>query len=435
MRFEESLTADTVKKDESTSSSYLARMLPLFTAVFLMRFAFSFTVVSLQYIVLRPSSLGIVSAAYPIMEMIAGFCIGVIMDKVGRKWIISIALIASSAISLAFTFSPDPVYLAIMHGLQGICAAAIIVGSLALLTDIAKRTSLGRDMGTYDFFTILGYGLGFFVALIIINNNPANAHLPFYIGALAALVGGIFSSVMLRDSSTPRAAAPSIKENFKIISSSKSAQTLLPTWFVLMTVVGVFLTFTNRIYSTALSEPIHFLGRGGLAGTLTRLSDAVGIAALVVALVLLGLSQTSLGALSDRVGRPMMALIGQVSLMGLLGSLIGLFMLHVNILYLIPFFALFGAGLLTFTPSALAELAEAAPKSGRGSTMGVYSVAVSAGTIFGPLAGGALISSYGTARGLSIIFAMGIVIVLVFMIPRVLQFSRDARKDIQQQTS
>ncbi len=394
-------------------------MLPLFIAVFLMRFAFSFTIVSLQYIVGPASSLGIISSAYPIMEMISGFFIGIFADKIGRKWIISIGLLVSAVVSLAFTFYSNPVYLAIIHGLQGICASAIVVCSLALVTDLAKTTTRGRDMGAYDFFTIAGYGLGFFAALIIIDGNASNAHLPFYYGAIAAVVGGAFSTLVLRDTSV-RSKTVSIRENFRLITENRSTQTLLPTWFVLMTIVGVFLTFTTRI--TALLLPKETFATRAV--TNVKL-DAVLLALAIVGLILLGFSQTSLGSLSDRFGRARISLIGQVSLMGILAVLIALLSFHLKLIYALPFVALFGAGLLAFTPSALAELADAAPESGRGSTMGIYSVAVGAGTIFGPLAGGILISGYGVADGLSILFGFGILIVLVFLIPRVFQFSRN----------
>jgi MFS family permease len=384
-----------------------------------MRFAFSFTVVSLQYILPRPEYLGIVSSAYPIMEMVSGFFVGILADRFGRKWIISFGLIISAFVSLAFTFSSNPLYLTLIHGIQGVCAAAIIVSTLALLTDLARNTSRGRDMGAYDFATVAGYALGFFLALALINNNVTNAHIPFYYGTVSALIGGIFSTFALKGSKVPIKFA-SIKHNIKLISKSRITQTLLPTWFVLMVLVGVFLTFTTRIFDVIL--PIRtgpVLGRSILNVRL----DVVVVVVVIIGIVLLGLSQTGLGALSDRFGRSRVTLIGQLSLMGLLGALIALMAFRVNILYLLPFFAIFGAGLLAFTPSALAELADASPETGRGSTMGIYSVAVGAGTVFGPLVGGLLISSYGTRDGLSILFAIGLLVVTVFMTPRVLQYS------------
>jgi MFS family permease len=407
---------------------YLERMLPLFAAVFLMRFAFSFTVVSLQFIVSRPEYLGVVSSAYPIMEMISGFFVGILADRFGKKWIVAGGLIVSSLVSLAFTFSSNPLYLTFIHGIQGVCAAAIVVSTLAMLTDLARNISRGRDMGAYDFSTIAGYALGFFLAVVIINNNAANAHIPFYYGAVAALIGGVFSVFALKESNVPIKLA-SIKQNIKLISENRSTQTLLPAWFVLMVLVGVFLTFTRRIFDAVLplrTGPV--LGRSIANIKL----DAVVAVLLVIGIILLGFSQTSLGSLSDRFGRSRIALIGQISLMGLLAVLIAILAFHVGILYLTPLLAIFGAGLLAFTPSALAELADVSPETGRGSTMGLYSVSVGAGTVFGPLVGGLLISQYGTAEGLSILFAIGLLILVVFMIPRLLQFSGNSGKYVTQ---
>jgi MFS family permease len=266
-------------------------MLPLLISVFLMRFAFSFTVVSLQYIVSRPEYLGIVSSAYPIMEMVSGFFIGILADRFGRKWIVSTGLIVSSFVSLSFTFGSSPIYLAVVHGIQGICAAAIVVSTLALLSDYALRASRGRDMGAYDFATVAGYISGFFLALVLINST-GNAHLPFYYGAVAALLGGIFSIFTLRDPKISVKFA-SIKENMKLISKSRATQTLIPTWFVLMVLVGVFLTFTTRIFDVLL--PVGTSPKIGQGLTNIKL-DAIVVVVVILVIVLLGLSQTTLGS-------------------------------------------------------------------------------------------------------------------------------------------
>jgi MFS family permease len=111
--------------------------------------------------------------------------------------------------------------------------------------------------------------------------------------------------------------------------------------------------------------------------------------------------------LSDRFGRPKIILVGQGSILGLLLVLIGLFYFHLANWIALPFVALFGAGLLAFTPVALAELADAVPLNGRGVAMGLYSITVGAGTIFGPLAGGALISAYDARSGLVLLLDFG----------------------------
>lgn len=387
-----------------------------------MRFAFSFTVISLQYVVSSSINLGIISAAYPIMEMVTGIFLGVLADRMGRKWLIVYGLLFSSSISLAFTFTSNDLYLAIIHGLQGVCACAIIVGSLALVTDLAKQTSRGRAMGAYDFSTIIGYGAGFFFALVLIDGNPANAHIPFYVGAVMALAGGIISTIVLKDSKVEVPKMESLRQNLIRVSKSRTAQSLLPAWFVFMTFIGAFLTFTRRILqSPSLRLLPHLSSTSSTASApMSAESIVLGVVLIVGGGIALGFSQTTFGSLSDRFGRSRISTIGQLSLVGMLLTLIALIGFKLNLLIAVPFLALFGAGLLAFTPAALAELADIAPQGGRGSTMGLYSISIGAGTAFGPLAGGALIARYGFPNGLVILFAIGVVIVLVFLIPRIL---------------
>jgi MFS family permease len=413
------------EESETIRKRNFGQLVPLFLSVFLMRFAFSFTVISLQYIVASSISLGVISAAYPIMEMVTGIFLGVLADKAGRKWLIVFGLLFSSSISISFTFSSNSAFLAIIHGLQGICACAIIVGSLALVTDLSKQTSRGLAMGVYDFSTIIGYASGFFFALVLINGNPANAYLPFYLGGVMALIGGIISAAILKDVKVALPKLDSLRENIRRVSKSPTAQSLLPAWFVFMTLIGTFLTFTRRILESPhlklLPIPSSISSStSGVSPPMSNSSIVFGVLILIAGGLLLGFSQPSFGYISDRFGRSRISTIGQLSLVGMLLTLIALIGFGLNRFVAIPLIVIFGAGLLAFTPAALAELADVAPEGGRGSTMGLYSISIGAGTAFGPLAGGALIARFGFPNGLVILFALGVVIVLVFLIPRVL---------------
>src|SRR5579872_4133699 len=105
--------------------SYALTTSPVYVAVFLMRFSFAFTVVAIQYIVPVPYERGIISAAYPLAEMLTGALFGLLADRIGRKWLVSGALFASSLITVSFTFTRNFELLVLIHGLQGLCAAAI----------------------------------------------------------------------------------------------------------------------------------------------------------------------------------------------------------------------------------------------------------------------------------------------------------------------
>jgi len=400
--------------------SYALRTSPVYVAVFLMRFSFAFTVVAIQYIVPIPYERGVISAAYPIMEMLTGLFFGLLADRVGRKWLIVGALSFSSAITLSFTFTRSFVLLVLIHALQGICAAAIITCTLAALTDIAKTETRGREMGLYDFCTIGGYGLGFVFSLIIIGGDAAKALIPFYVGAVIALIGAIFSALFLKDESRFFHNKFSVRTLVGEIFSNPKSLTLIATWFVLTIIIGVGLTYTRELFSTLISlKSFGLLGKGGaLLGQPTKIGLLVAVL-LVFGVLLLGFSQTTLGGLSDKFGRSRLVFLGQVSILGLLVILVLLFQFDLNRYVAIPFIVLFGTGLLAFTPAGLAELADIAPSSGRGSTMGVYSFTVGAGTVFAPLAGGYFISKYGAATGFSILFSIGILIMVVVVVWRI----------------
>lgn len=396
-----------------------------------MRFSFAFTVVALQYLVSSTIELGAISSAYPIMEMLTAMLFGLLSDRLGRKWIVVAALLASSAITYSFTLTVNFPVLILIHALQGVCAAAIVTGTLASLTDIAKVSRRGREMGFYDFCTIGGYAFGFVFSLLLIDGNPLNARYPFYAGAVVAILAALFAAIMLKDV-MPRTSMPSLSEDVRKVASNKTAISLIPTWFVLMMLIGVSLTYTRQL-SGALFSRFPSLFGTHLTGAMQLKIDWITGVLLILGALLLGYSQTSLGGLSDRFGRTRLILTGQVSIAGILILLIALLSFNLSWIVALPFALLLGAGLLAFTPAALAELADIAPTSGRGSTMGFYSLTVGAGTIFGPLAGGELISRFGASTGFSLFFFIGLGIILAVLIPITISYLGDAGEHVRHQ--
>lgn len=268
-------------------------------------------------------------------------------------------------------------------------------------------------MGLYDFCTIGGYGLGFVFALVLIGGQASRAHIPFYFGAAIALIGGIYALVMLKETMLFSSEKVTLTERIRSTILNRKTVALAGSWFVLTILIGVGLTYTRLLFSalpTSLSDVI------GLGFTSTpSISEGVLVALLLVGVVLLAFSQTTLGSLSDRFGRRKLVSIGQFSIFGLLVTLIFLFSFHLTLLIALPLLSVFGIGLLAFTPSGLAELADLAPTTGRGSIMGLYSLTVGAGTVVAPLAGGELISSLGTSLGFSTIFLFCAMIMIVVL--------------------
>jgi DHA1 family multidrug resistance protein-like MFS transporter len=398
---------------------YLIETSAVYISVFLMRFSFAFTVVAIQWLVPVQVDRGIISSAYPAMEMATALIFGMLADKMSRKWIVVSALLASSIITISFTLTKNIAYLTIIHGLQGICAAAIVTSTLALLTDYAKVSRRGREMGVYDFSTIGGYGIGFGFALALVGGNPGRAIAPFYAGAAIAVVGAIVSAVILKDvKAIPKNEKVSIRENFRGIASHKSVFSLMPVWFVLMTMIGVALTYTRELSAALLPRVLQFIGSTSAPahGALPERIGILELALLIVGSILLGFTQSSFGSLSDRFGRVKIIAIGEVAMLGLTITLVSALLFPIDRLIIILIAVPFAAGILAFTPAALAELADVSPLKGRGSTMGFYSLTVGAGTVFGPLAGGFLISAFGPMRGLAILFGIcSLILVFAFI--------------------
>lgn len=367
----------------------------MYVSVFLMRFSFGVVVFSLPraFPSLSNLQIGLVAAAYPIAEMFTVLFFGILSDKKGRKPILSLGLLISSAVIFAFTLTTNFLALAVVHAVQGICAAMVIASSLALVADHALLGLRGRAMGFYDSANIAGYIIGPSLAGIL--EFYFSARSPFYVAAVIALVGAGVTYLTVRESRdrVPQSEGDAIA-TLRLIFSNRKALAMFPVWLAVTTFIGMALTFGPRV----IKSPIQ--AGGGFA---------------LVALVL-ALSQPFFGFLSDRYGRERIMLVGAFSMLGLFATIIAVVQLRVSIWLAGPFLGLFGLGSFSFVPAALAAIADVAPTYGRGTTMGVYSVVISLGTVIGPLVAGYVLDHYDFA---SLVY-VAVVIVLIALVATIL---------------
>src|SRR5208282_3966978 len=178
-------------------------------------------------------------------------------------------------------------------------------------------------------------------------------------------------------------------QTLRLLLGNRRAAAMFPIWLSVTTFIGMALTFGPR------QGPSPMITSWVIAGIV----------------LILAFTQPFFGQLSDTHGRDRLMMFGMLSLIGLFVTVIAMFRGHFEIIYLIPFFAIFGIGSLAFAPAALASLGDLAPERGRGTTMGIYSVVISLGTIIGPLLGGYLLDRYG----ISSLFYAGLVILIAAM--------------------
>jgi MFS family permease len=362
---------------------------PLYFSIFLMRFSFGLVLFTLPLYLPRKEFsylvVGIIAAAYPGAETVCGPLIGILVDRFGRKRWIWLGLCVSTIALFAFTLRTDVAYLVFVHSIQGIAAAMIVVSTLTMVTDISTVSTRGREMGIYDFANLGGYMIGIFTAGIIMRTHSLLA--PFYLGSGLAAIGAAYAYFRVKEKSGHKSRSVlSPIETIRLLIGDKRAAAMFPIWLSVTTFIGMALTFGPRM------GPSPMLTSSVIAGVV----------------LILAFTQPFFGHLSDNYGRGRLMMLGMLSLIGIFATVIAMFRWHIDALYLMPFFAIFGVGSFAFAPAALASLGDIAPKHGRGTTMGVYSVFISLGTIIGPLLGGYLLDRYG----LSSLFYAGLVILI-----------------------
>jgi MFS family permease len=197
---------------------------------------------------------------------------------------------------------------------------------------------------------------------------------PFYFGSVLAAIGAVFAYTKIKElDMLHKMSTTSPIQTLRILLGNKQAKAMFPIWLAVTTFIGIALTFSPRVGPSILLT--SFL----LAG----------------AVLVLAVTQPLFGHLSDKYGRNRLMMIGMLSLIGLLVTMIDYVRRPGQVLFLAPFIVIFGLGSFAFAPAALATLGDFAPSGGRGVTMGVYSLVISLGTIIGPLLGGYLLDHYG----------------------------------------
>ena len=346
----------------------------LYISTFLLRTAFgSLLLLIASYVPYNSDyeallNVAIIAVPYPLAEMLTANYFGILSDRTGRKPIIVAGTVLAAVIVTLYTLSNNVWYLATLHGIHGIGAAATVAPAIAMIADHADVSDRGRQMGWFDYSTFLGYIIGAVFGGFLI--DLTGARVGFLI--IAAFLSG--SAVMLytmvkyekvKASGKHFAGFAELKMVFKI----KEIRLMFPIWLIIATLLGLAITYLPRIM---LSEDIS-------GSTIGLMFGAAGVA--------LGLLQPFWGKVSDIIGRiPVMA-YGVFSIFGIVVMLLffpdSAFELtdegiDFKLIGMIPL-GIFGLGAGAFVPAALALMADSSDAESYGATMGLYSFALGFG--------------------------------------------------------
>jgi len=379
----------------------------LYISTFLLRTAFGALLLLISAYVSGDNKLlqvAIIAVPYPLAEMATANYFGIISDNRGRKMIIVFGTTLAAVIVGLYTLSNNVWYLATLHGIHGIGAAATVAPAIAMIADYAHETDRGRQMGWFDYSTFLGYIVGAVVGGYFIDLFGAQIGFVIIAALLAASAIMLYTLVREKESRTKseRTGFAELKKVFKV----REIRLMFPIWLIIATLLGIALTYL----------PIILLDNNISGSKIGLLFGLAGIA--------LGLMQPFWGKVSDIVGRiPVMA-YGVFSIFGIVVMLVAFpdsaFTMAGNTLTfeigIIPL-GILGLGAGAFVPAALAMMADSSNSESYGSTMGLYSFALGFGAFLAETLGLIIIFNTGSDKApvWLLYFAAALIVLAVIM--------------------
>jgi len=343
----------------------------LYFSMLVTRIGFGAVIVLLPYYIPNAGSvgLGVILALYPLLEAVTATPLGRLCDLRGRRTVFLLSLIAMAGMTMTIGLTKDIYVISAVHALEGIAAAGITVSTLTMITDLTETGHRGAGMGMFDFANIGGYAVGFLLGGQLHEVFKHELGFSFFVTAGAMGLAALVSLLMLREPPHVVYSKSSLNPLKAIDSQTRS---FLPLWLGVTILLGIVFYLPN---------PLRRIGVGALSTSYL----------LFAAVVVVGAGSVGFGALSDRIGRQKVMLLGVVGLMGLLISL-GLLSADssfrgalMRYWYVV---APLGLASTALVPAILALLGDRSHQNSRGLAMGLYSMMLSFGLAIGNVTGG-----------------------------------------------
>ena len=336
---------------------------------------------------------GIVLGLFGLVSSIFQPITGRFSDKLGkRKLFVLLGLILFMLANFFYSLAHTYTWLLIIRATQGIAAALTITATLALVSEVSSEKNRGGNMGVFNAFRLIGFGIGPLGSGALVEGGPYNLPLlgtvtgfnaAFFLAAFAALISIVLVAIFVKD---PEDTEPN-NEGMVIHFKSQQSGKLLDPIFTL----GLATLFMSIGF--ALLAPIELavnerLSQGAFMFSI-EFSALIGCMAII---------QPVVGKASDKFGRKIFIVIGLICLIPII-----LFEGFVTEpWHMITARALHGiSAAMVFAP-ALALAGDLAKKGQAGAQLSVLTVAFGLGISIG-----AFLSGYMIRFGFSTPFMIG----------------------------
>jgi MFS family permease len=316
---------------------------------------------------------------------------GRLSDRMGkRKVFVLVGLGILGLASFAYSFATGYKALLVIRAAQGIGAALTIPATVALIDEYASSTNRGGNMGIYNTFRLLGFGIGPVVSGFVVHNGPYQITLlgethfvsgfnaAFYIASVAIFTSFLLVSVFVSDPEETQATAG---DELEIAILSKDERTTLDPVFTLA-VASLFMAISIALL-TAIEPRVN--DRFNQTATMFGIQFGAFIASQVIL-------QTPIGRASDRYGRRPFVLFGMALLVP---STLAQGFVLTSWGMVVARFVQGIAGAMVFAP-ALALAGDFAKRGQSGTQLSLVTMTFGLGVAIGPLASGYLVR-YGFA--------------------------------------
>jgi len=329
--------------------------------------------------------LGIIFSSFSISRTIFMPIIGRLSDRSGRKLFLCIGLLIYSITSLGYIWAGDVAQLTLVRLIQGSASGMIIPIAQAYVGDISPERKEGTWMGYFNAAFFTGFGFGPLLGGVLTDHFGMNV--AFYImgglNLLALLVAVLFLPEIER-----RKMAASPRTSFREMSTSGMIKGLFNFRLAFAIGRGTIVTFLPIFAGIYIGLPPSLIG-----------------ILLAVNILVTSLLQIYGGNIADRFNRRILVVIGGLTNI----TFFALIPLGGSFWPLLVICALGGLGGAISMPAASALIVEEGRNFGMGSTIAVFSMAMSIGMAIGPIISG-VIADFIT---LHTVFYFGAVIGLI----------------------
>lgn len=358
-----------------------------------------------------PAEVTWMMACYSLAQFFFSPMLGRLSDRVGRRPVLLVSLLASVASYIWLGFA-NALWMLFAARLLSGAGAGNIAAAQAYITDITPPEGRAKGMGMIGAAFGLGFTIGPALGGLVAGSDPTAADLsrPAFVAAGLSALAFITAFVRLKES---------LPEQGRAGASGPGRLTVARDVLTRPTLRQLILLFFVAVSAFAAMETTYALWTNSAFGWGP---EQVGLVFLYVGIVLAIVQAVLIGPLSRRFGEARLVVTGSALIaLGLIGLPFALTLLRLMLVNtLLPL----GMGLLN--PSLTSLISKQAGIDERGGILGVSQSAGSLARIVGPALAGPLFAAYGRdAPYYAAAATMLIVLVMALRLPRAV-LGRDA---------